>query len=253
MPVFFSRYKTTLKYIFTLALPILAFGCNAMKKYPAEEFFSGTQLSLAQAIEKGDRSEVKKLSTHTDLNRPGAQDMTILFFALQNSYNKNRNNLGIVSDLVRAGADPLQQVPDIGSVAEAASRSDDPIFISALINGGMSPNAEVDDTPIIFGSASEHSKKVMQYLVVKGADVNKKDSLGQTVLIESLSGLQLDSVTWLLNNGADPRIKTKNGWGFGNMLSKMMERQANERNKEKLESIKSLAISKGMQWPPSDY
>ncbi|ACX88197.1 ankyrin repeat domain-containing protein [Pectobacterium parmentieri] len=236
-----------------LLLPFLVFGCHAMKKYPAENFFSGTQLSLAQAIEKNDESEVKKLSAHTDLNRPGAQDMTLLFFAMQNSYDKQAKHLSIVSYLVSAGASPLQKVPSMRSVAEATAKSDDPIFIAALIDGGMSPNVEIEGTPIIFSSASEHSQKVMAYLVSKGADVNRKDSLGQTVLIESLSGFQLDSVIWLLNHGADPRVITDNGWGFNNMLSKIIERQSNAKNSAKLEQIKNLAINKGMTWPPSDY
>ena len=123
--------------------------------------------------------------------------MTLLFFAIQYAYGKNAKSLDIVTDLVRAGANPLQQVPNLGSAAEASGKSDDPVFMAALIKGGMSPNAEVDDTPIIFSTASEHSQRVMAYLVNKGADVNKKDSLGQTVLIESLSGFQLDNVIWL--------------------------------------------------------
>ena len=147
----------------------------------------------------------------------------------------------------------MQQIPDFGSAAEVSVKSDDPVFIAALIDGGLSPNAEVEDTPIIFGAASEHSLKVMSYLVKMGADVNKKDSLGQTVLIESLSGFQLDSVIWLLEHGADPRVTTENGWGFNNMLAKIIERQSNSGNTAKLESIKTLAIKKGMKWPPADY
>ena len=234
-------------------ISLSSFGCSAMKNQPAENFFSGTQLSLAQEIERGNEPEVKSLAMKTDLNKPGKQDMTLLFFALQNSYDKDRRKLVIVSDLVRAGANPLQQIPDMGSAAEASAKSDDPVFIAALIDGGMSPNAEVEDTPIIFGAASEHSLKVMSYLVKMGADVNKKDSLGQTVLIESLSGFQLDNVLWLLEHGADPRVTTDNGWGFNNMLAKIIERQSNDRNTEKLQKIRNLAIKKGMEWPPTDY
>ncbi len=234
-------------------ISLSSFGCSAMKNQSAENFFSGTQLSLAQEIERGNQPEVKNLAMKTDLNKPGKQDMTLLFFALQNSYDKDRGKLVIVSDLVRAGANPLQQIPDMGSAAEASAKSDDPVFIAALIDGGMSPNAEVEDTPIIFGAASEHSLKVMSYLVKMGADVNKKDSLGQTVLIESLSGFQLDNVIWLLEHGADPRVTTDNGWGFNNMLAKIIERQSNDRNTEKLQKIRNLAIKKGMEWPPADY
>ena len=242
------------KIPFILLMVLLAtFGCSAMKNQSAENFFSGRQLSLAQVIERGNETEVKKLATQTDLNKPGKQGMTLLFFALQNSYEKDRKQLAIVSALVRAGANPLQQIPDIGSAAEVSVKSDDPVFVAALIEGGMSPNAEVEDTPVIFGAASEHSLKVMSYLVKKGADVNKKDSLGQTVLIECLSGFQLDSVIWLLEHGADARITTENGWGFNNMLAKIIERQSNASNAEKLENIKNLAIKKGMKWPPADY
>ena len=242
------------KMFFILLVVLLsAFGCSAMKNQSAENFFSGTQLSLAQEIERGNEPEVKKLAMQTDLNKPGKQDMTLLFFALKNSYDKDRKHLEIVSDLVRAGANPLQQIPDFGSAAEVSVKSDDPVFVAALIEGGLSPNAEVEDTPIIFGAASEHSLKVMSYLVKMGADVNKKDSLGQTVLIESLSGFQLDSVTWLLEHGADPRVTTENGWGFNNMLAKIIERQSNAGNTAKLEAIRNLAIKKGMKWPPADY
>ncbi|MDF7647061.1 ankyrin repeat domain-containing protein [Erwiniaceae bacterium L1_54_3] len=246
-------YPHVLKLIGLMTLMLFISEVSMAKNNSAEVFFTGTQLTLAQAIAKGDEHEVEILSGHTDLNRPGAKDMTLLFFAMQYAFGKNAKSLDIVTGLVRAGANPLQQVPDLGSAAEASGKSDDPVFMAALIKGGMSPNAEVDDTPIIFSTASEHSQRVMAYLVSKGADVNKKDSLGQTVLIESLSGFQLDNVIWLLQHGADPRVTTDNGWGFNNMLSKIIARQSNVKNSEKLELVRKLAISKGMKWPPADY
>ena len=230
-------------------------GCNAMETLQAEHFFSGAQLSLAKAIQEGDIEEMKSLALKKNLNKPGDQDMTLLFFALQTSYSKKKDQLNILSALVKSGADPLQQVPGMGSIAQVVARSDSPVYMEALLEGGMSPNAIVEDTPIIFYSATEHSFNVLKLLVEKGADVNKKDSLGQNVLIEALASMQLDQVEWLLLNGADPSVKTVNGWQFGNMLEKTINRMEDVKSKtgSKLEEIRIIAIKKGMKWPPQPY
>ncbi|WP_409451114.1 ankyrin repeat domain-containing protein [Erwinia sp.] len=226
-----------------------------MKVPPAEEYFSGTQLELAQTISDVRVKDVERLAKNTDLNKPGAKEMTLLMYALQTSANNKKDSLDIVTLLVKAGADPLQQVPDMGSVAQVVARSDSPVYMEALLEGGMSPNAIVEDTPIIFYSATEHSFNVLKLLVEKGADVNKKDSLGQNVLIEALASMQLDQVEWLLLNGADPSVKTVNGWQFGNMLEKTINREGDVKSKtgSKLEEIRVIAIKKGMKWPPQPY
>ncbi|RYC39745.1 hypothetical protein DEH81_17835 [Pectobacterium zantedeschiae] len=221
-----------------------------MKRLPAEQFFSGSQLMLAHAIERSDSVDVKDLAGKTDLNKPGAQDMTILFFALQSAYGKDPQQLAIMAVLVGSGADPLQQIPDMGSVAEVVARSDDDVFMKALIDGGMSPNSMVEETPIIFDAAYEHSIRVLKYLTSKGANINLQDSLGQTVLTEALSRDEYEVVIWLLQHGADPRIKTKAGWQFSHMLEDTMNLHPNKMVKAKLEKIRELAVSKGMVWPP---
>lgn len=227
-----------------------------MKTPPPEEFFHGSQLALAQAIYRGDMAGVKQLAAKTDLNKPGDQDMTILFFALQTAYGVKQQQLNIISELVRQGADPLQKVPDAGSVAGISARSDSPLYMNALLEGGMSPDAIVGgDTPVIFGSASEHSFNVLKLLVSKGADVNKRDTPGANVLIEALSGWDLDVVEWLLNHGADPTLVTVNGWQFGNMLENIINKSgsSDRQTQIRLEEIRKLAVSKGMKWPPQKY
>lgn len=242
--------KSCLIFIGMMALNT---NCSAMAS--PETYFSGSQLLLAQAIVNGDSNTVASLAKETDLNKPGKQDMTLLFFTLQTAYGGKTGQLKILSEVVKQGADPLQQVPNMGCVAQVVARSDSPVYMEALLAGGMSPNAMAEETPIIFDTATAHSFDVLKLLVSKGADVNKKDSLGQNVLIEALASMQLDQVEWLFNHGANPSLVTINGWQFGNMLDNSIKNDGSNdsRTKNKLEEIRKLAIRKGMIWPPTSY
>ena len=70
--------------------------------------FSGPQLAMAKAIQAADRESVLRLAKDTDLNSPGKEQLTLLFFAINESmYNDNPpKRLNIITELVRAGAEP---------------------------------------------------------------------------------------------------------------------------------------------------
>lgn len=227
-----------------------------MKSVQPEDYFHGSQLMLAQNIHEGNINEVKKLSAHTDLNNPGEKDMTMLFFALQTAYGEDKQQLKIMTELVKAGADPLQQVPDMGSVAEVVARAKSPLYMNALLEGGMSPNVEVEDTPLIFDTASDHTIETLKLMVSKGAKIDKEDSLGKTALMNALDGMQLDSVAWLIQHGANTNAIEKNtGWSFARQLEYVISRESSSdnRTKTKLEEIRHLAVNKGMAWPPKKH
>lgn len=54
-------------------------GCKQDMDLNPQDYFSGQQLELAKAIEEGDVDAVKTLAPESDLNKPGKQDMTLLF------------------------------------------------------------------------------------------------------------------------------------------------------------------------------
>lgn len=246
-------FKIKLSFFFVLLLFSLSGGCE-MKSYNAEDFFSGTQLQLAQAISNNNLEEVKILAKTTELNKPGKQDMTLLFFAAQDALKKGRSRLDIISSLVASGANPTQPVPGMESLTVMAARAEDDILIKALLDGGMSPDAKYKTTPIIFYAASQSSGSTLKTLVERGADINQCDSLEQNALIEALANMELDNVIWLLNQGANPMQKTINGWGFGNMLKNVISREEeNAAAQDKLQTIRTLAIYKGMKWPPDNH
>lgn len=233
--------------LFSVVIP--GHGSTNMKQAAPEVYFSGTQLQLAQAIAEHNLSEVKTLAKSTSLNKPGSQEMTLLMYALLEATNGDATSLEIVTTLVKAGADPLQEIPDFGSPAAVMASSNNPAYIKALIEGGLSPNAMTNYQPLIFNSATENSFSVLKYLLSAGADINKTDSAGKTVLMVALADMELDQVEYLLNHGANPNIVTPAGMSFNSMLQSVMKREndSGSRTVNKLEEIRRLAISKGMK------
>lgn len=241
---FFRKIVRYSGFVFLISVS----GCHAMSKYPPEQFFHGTQLSLAQAIVSENIAEVKKITPDTSLNKPGEQDMTLLYFALQQAQDRKSQQLEIMSQLVKAGADPLQDVPDMGSVAEVVATSPHPEFMKALIDGGMNVNVKVQGQPLLHDAVSDDTIKTLALMVERGADVNATDSLGKSTVMAALDGMQLDTVEWLLNHGANPNsVETNTGWSFMRQLDDVIKRNNGEKGatQDKLMEILKLAKQKG--------
>jgi hypothetical protein len=125
---------------------------SGFKRYSPEDFFSGQQLILAQAIRDGDLARVKDLAPGTDLAAPGLKNTTLLSFAMQEAVpvKQDADNVRfqIVSALVNNGAKPDETFGENGNLAYMAVRADTPSFLKALLAGGMSPDLRYDgDAP----------------------------------------------------------------------------------------------------------
>jgi len=235
------------KGLLLLIFSLLTLQTCDIKKIHPEEYFSGSQLQLAQAIEEGNVDEVEKLSTQTDLNKPGEKDLTLLYYALSEASKKEVNRINILSVLVKHGANPVQYVADMGSVATNTAGYSDPVFIKALIKGGMDKNARFKSTPIVFYATNERAFPTLKYLVEIGTDVNAKDGLGQTAIFEGIYGEQYDQVEYLLNHGANANIININKLTF----SQIVDRTINNTNKDNVKAIDKLkeikALAQGNQ------
>jgi ankyrin repeat protein len=240
------------------ALVIVLLCCSActyaMKKFPATDFFSGQQLVLAQAIEDGDIHKVQQLAPATDLNTPGHKHITLLFFALQEALKRDPKQLAMITALVRAGANPQQQVPNLGSLLDVALNTPQPEFLRALLDGGLDPNTMIDgDEPILFCVAQEPTFESLKLLVERGADINRRDSLRNTALYEALAAYSLDQVDYLLDHGANPNTWNVNGLSFAAALSTRININASAPDSityKKLVEIRDRIIRLGVQWPP---
>lgn len=248
------KNKSAARFIAILLSFISISGCHAMKKYPPENFFHGTQLTLAQDIFNSNFNSIGLHAKNTELNKPGKEDMTLLFYAFQSASERKNSQLKIMSELVRLGADPLQRIPDMGSVAGVAARTESPLYMQALLNGGMSPDVKIKNTPIIMMAADDERIPTMDLLIKKGADIDQRDSLGATALMAALDGLQLDAVSWLLDNGADPRLtETNSGWSFSRQLISIQKKIGGDKKVDKkLLDIIDKCVERGMKWPPEE-
>ena len=242
-------------FIFTL----MTLGCKESVDYQPGNFFEGRQLEIAKEIYEGDEADLLKklpLISKEELNKPAKAGMTLLFWAMTASLGENATpeRLHIISDLVRAGADPLQPQPDgPGSPAELAMKSDNGMWIKAMLDGGLSPNAREKrhNEAIIFKSIWAKNTDSLKVILDYGADINIRDSLGETVLIEALDAQSYDHVILLLQRGADSSIKGNLGWTMGNQLQRDLDEGiGNSEDRKKLELIKTLLIQNGGEWPP---
>nr|WP_217703750.1 ankyrin repeat domain-containing protein [Cronobacter muytjensii] len=232
-------------------------GCKQNMDLKSEDYFSGQQLPLARAIEKGDSNEVTKLASETDLNKPGKEDMTLLFWSVMNSINdkKTPEHLKVITVLVKAGADPLQPRPQgKSSPAEYVLMADSGDWIKAMLDGGLSPDAKdkTFDKPIIFQTLEAKNTDTLKTMLDAGANINVTDSLGNTLLIDALDYGKHDHVLLLLERGADPEIHGKFGWTMGNQLQRLLAgAKEGSEHYQSLTEIKNKLIEHGGKWPPA--
>ncbi|QHA86658.1 ankyrin repeat domain-containing protein [Serratia rhizosphaerae] len=227
-----------------------------MKKIEPEDYFTGRQLILAKAIEAGDLNRVKQLAPETDLNTPGEQDLTLLFFALNETYYNNnpKPRLQIVTALVKAGADPLQPLPrGMASPAEMVSMGDKDIWLKALLDGGLDPNTRDrnHNEAIIYNTLQAKNTDTLALLIMRGADVDANDILGQTPLVEAFFSNSFEHAIYLLDHGANPNPVDKKGRGFTALVQRRLNstRPETEYHQNCLR-LRDKLIALGVKWPP---
>jgi len=218
-------------------------GCKKNMEYKPQDFFEGAQLEIAQLIFDGNEPSLKQkiaIAGKEELNRPAKAKMTLLFWSvLSASYdNTTPERLQIITDLVRAGADPLQpKGKGESSPAEFVLKGDKGDWIKAMLDGGLSPNArdKTFDEPIIFESLKAKNINTLNTLFKYGADLNTKDSLGRNLLIYALYAAKIKHIEFLLENGADPLLVDSYGENFKSELNKMINRH--DKNNEYIKSL----------------
>lgn len=232
------------------------------KRYPPEHFFtSPKQIALAKAIYDGDLSSVERLIPGTDLNKPGINGGTILLYALQEIMPVQDDGTSvrfrIISVLVRAGADPEPDRSDPTDLSKTgildyAVRMKSPFVLRALLDGGLSPNyLRFREEPLIFSVATDTLMPSLKLLVQRHADVNQRDSLGNTALYRAIVGDEFDAINYLLDHGADPKSVNRAGISIAWNLKDEIDRAApNSPAHSQLIKLRDRIISMGVKWPP---
>lgn len=214
--------------IITVVLSIFVMqGCKQDMDLQPQDYFEGTQLDIANIIYEGDRQKLDKVLpavSKETLNRPAKADMTLLFWAINNAiFDKNTpERLKIITDLVKAGADPLQPRPEgRSSPAEYVMKADKGVWIQAMLEGGLSPNArdEINNQPIIFKIFQAVNTETLSALIAYKADVNIKGAMNRTPLINALYNSCPEHIEVLLAHGANPLAKDDFNDSFLSLIS----------------------------------
>ena len=228
-----------------------------MKTANPEKYFDGKLLEMARAIESNDMAKLRQLATGQNLNQPGHQDMTLLWFAIQ----PGQLNTEAVKTLVSLGANPaIQPIGDLGTPLDYAflnrKNADDTTglkILQAMLDGGLSPNLLAPDGATLLQKAAapdSGSLPHIQLLLQRGADINGRDRRGGTALDEALTAQYANIAKYLVEQGARVDTYNVNGVTVGWTVKWILGRLQPGGTKAQYEQLRDLLIAKGMKWPP---
>ncbi len=217
----------------------------------AEEYFSDQGvLSLLAAAKKGDVDKAKKIvSDGVNPNTDGSKDrpnrINLLQFAIA---SKDETAL---DTLLTAGADPQMVAKGFGSAFSFAVLLNETKALKQLLK--HLPLAKMSSRTIdtvLFGAASKRRYECLEILLAAGASVDLRDSVGVSLLMDSIAGDDAETALWLLGKGASLDFATETGMTAQNLLQDTIEQysEGSEMSK-KLLKVKSEMISRGAKFP----
>jgi uncharacterized protein len=208
IPLATADRDTTMMRRLILVLACACFGsslCWAGQMNVREFFKSEAQLSLAEAAAEGHTDELQRLVTAgAQVNAPGAEGMTALYWALSRGSKKG------VSWLLEHGADPnIIFVRDGTSATSLAAMQHDPWFLKEILAHGGDVNIRnpLNGRTPLFDALAGGRIDNARVLISAGADMNTFDHLGLTPLIEAAANQKYELVYDMLVAGADATVK----------------------------------------------
>lgn len=180
----------------------------AVANIKAEDFFTGRQLAAYRAAQMGDTGYLSWAAREgLDLNLPGAEEMTLLGFAVITAESQ------AVVALMRAGADPNQVIPDAGSPAMLAIAKDtfppgtpqlNSEALRALLDGGYDPNQLLSTgEPYLFVFVHYNDWQGLGLALERGGNINVKRKDGKSLLTYLIEEGDYEQAGELIVAGAD--------------------------------------------------
>jgi uncharacterized protein len=194
-----------------LLIALSATACRGGSVDAKQIFPEPKAAALAEAAAAGDRALIRKLvEAGADPNARGDKGVYMVQWALL-----NKSKAG-VDALLEAGADPARADNEGKTVVHYAALANDPAYLDILLAHHADPNTRnaVDSTTPIMSALMGSRDVQFHKLLAAGADPNRADRFGNTALHVAARINAGQRVLELLQAGADPLARNRQGVTF---------------------------------------
>ncbi|WP_228444996.1 ankyrin repeat domain-containing protein [Chryseobacterium indoltheticum] len=206
------------KIIFLIFFTMTLFSCQDTRsrktqnkeQYPPQKLFEGKQLEAAQKIFDEDNSGLESVLKDDPqiINQlSDNKGYTLLMYA------SVVENLPAMEILLKNGADPNIVVPNegLGLPLSHAVALNNYEMVKLLFKYKANPNPELGNSPLCNAMSlgnEQTEKKMIDFLLDNGADINHTSYLGHNIMEEAARNLsQFRIALYLLEKGGNPKIK----------------------------------------------
>lgn len=265
LPNTVKRGLCRLRHWLALTLILVLTACKGQSPMlpPPETYFTGQQLELARLVDTADAEAVYRyamgMSLET-LNAYGKENMTVLMYSAEKPPAETKW-YPIRTALIKAGADPQQRAGSRNAsllkfAIGAVELRKDLSLLTAILAGGINPDTAThtdSETPLLIAVSYQDGLPAIKLLVVHGANVNIRDSLGDVPISNAMRTLGLAEVEYLLDKGADP-VQAVNYYGvsFAHLLDHKIKNLQTLKDPRlpRAYAIRDRIIKMGAAWPP---
>lgn len=165
---------------------------------------------IMQAAEKGSYSTVESLiELGADINKKDNSGMTLAHILVKSA---NRYAVNALKKLLAKGAQISVKDSSGRSAGGFAIEAGNGVSFKLLLDGGMDPNImEFNRIPIIMYGYQKRGSTVATWIADKGADINRTDDLGNTVLHNAAEKDDYRFVQYLAGKNANINVKNEAG------------------------------------------
>ena len=193
-----------------IAAALLGAGSGRAANMKVEDFFSDSQLAAYVFAQKGQTdSLLLAVRSGLDLAQPGRQRMTLLGLAVLNA------DRSAIVNLIKAGANPNQIIPEAGSPAVLAiTRHFNPPrteAVAALIEAGFDVNQLISSQPYLFYFVDYNHWPGLALALRSGGNINACSSGGESLLTYVVEGGDYEQARALIMAGADVSLRGQRG------------------------------------------
>lgn len=193
--------------------------------FPASSYFQGKALELAEAVDRNDAADVRRLIKQEGINPDAIFDESAMPMVAWPVFNKNLPGLKLLLD---NGANPNARRIDAqrphgqqrNNALVFAAGYPDTRYLAMLLDYGGDPNTHNSNgEPLTYVATLRDQWPNVKILIERGANINEglydPDSYNTAVNWYSSFG-DFEQVYWLLQHGADPTRTTETQKGSAN-------------------------------------